>query len=511
MIGVSIVETSVGARGENGITQMEQTMTSCTPRGLLSVVIVVATAAISMAQISVVGQLQPSLTANYGDIWGDGDYAYLGTLGNEGVFIIDIADPTAPAVASQYFPSQGSRPQDIKVHNGIGYFAMDGGGGVEVVDLSDPANPAFLSNLNIGGIHNIFVTDDWLFTTSAGSTVRVYDATDPTDLQFVRQIVTGGTTHDMTVVGDRLYTSSFSQGTRVFDITDMSVDTPPVQLGLVSSGANSHSSWATDDGNVLVSAREIGNGEVTLFDISDPQNPSVLSQIFDSDFGAIAFSPHNPIIDGDTLYVSWYEAGLQVFDIADPANPVHLGGFDTSVNLGVYPFLGTDRILLSDIATGLTIVDVSSVVELLGDFDGDGSYACSDIDLLVEQLAMGSDDLTFDMTGDGELNSADLEAWLAVAGAANLDSGDAYLEGDANLDGTVNGLDFVIWSENRFSPTAAWCGGDFNADGVVDGLDFVRWNANKFASTQSVPEPSVCVLLLAFFASCAVRRRPGTP
>ena len=31
---------------------------------------------------------------------------------------------------------------------------------------------------------------------------------------------------------------------------------------------------------------------------------------------------------------------------------------------------------------------------------------------------------------------------------------------------------------------AAWSAGDFNADGFVDGLDFIIWNDNKFTSSD---------------------------
>jgi hypothetical protein len=72
-------------------------------------------------------------------------------------------------------------------------------------------------------------------------------------------------------------------------------------------------------------------------------------------------------------------------------------------------------------------------------------------------------------------------------------SGNPYLYGDANLDGFVDGSDFIDWNNNHFSSTAEWCAGDFNADGLVDGLDFIIWNDNRFTAAdgfQAVPEPT---------------------
>ena len=128
------------------------------------------------AQIELVGQLEPSSTAEYGDVWAEGDYAYLGTRGFEGVFIIDISDPSIPHVAANYLPSRGFAPQDVKVQNGLGFFAMNSGG-VDIVDLSDPTQPEFISHINTGA-HNVFIDNHLLYTTS-NSFTRVYDVSDP--------------------------------------------------------------------------------------------------------------------------------------------------------------------------------------------------------------------------------------------------------------------------------------------------------------------------------------------
>jgi hypothetical protein len=52
--------------------------------------------------------------------------------------------------------------------------------------------------------------------------------------------------------------------------------------------------------------------------------------------------------------------------------------------------------------------------------------------------------------------------------------------GDANGDGSVNGLDFGVWETNQFTTDTVWSTGDFNHDGVTDIRAFNMWNANKF-------------------------------
>ena len=117
-----------------------------------------------------------------------------------------------------------------------------------------------------------------------------------------------------------------------------------------------------------------------------------------------------------------------------------------------------------------------------------------DIDALVVEIAGGTNDPEFDLTGDGSVNEDDLAAWLVEGGANNPNEtgGNPFLPGDANLDGTVDGVDFLVWNSNKFTSNAAWCSADFTADGTVDGADFLVWNSNKFISSDAVnavPEP----------------------
>ena len=119
-----------------------------------------------------------------------------------------------------------------------------------------------------------------------------------------------------------------------------------------------------------------------------------------------------------------------------------------------------------------------------GDFNDDGLYDQLDIDLLVAQIASQGNALAFDMNGDNLVNLVDRDLWLSSGGAINLGPGRAYRLGDANLDGVVDGQDFIIWNSHKFTLMPAWSRGDFNADGVVDGADFIAWNAYQFTSSD---------------------------
>ncbi len=131
-------------------------------------------------------------------------------------------------------------------------------------------------------------------------------------------------------------------------------------------------------------------------------------------------------------------------------------------------------------------LDITAAPIVPGDFDGDQDLDLADIDALVAEIAAGTHNPAFDLNTDALVNLVDRDLWLALAGAANLPSGNPYRLGDDNLDGIVDGQDFIVWNANKFTAAAAWSKGDFNADGVVDGQDFITWNANKFTSADSL-------------------------
>jgi uncharacterized protein (TIGR03437 family) len=332
--------------------------------------------------LKLLGQLDPFEGGNrYADVWGEGNYAYLGSYNGSGVMIIDISNPGAPKLAGYYndAPETG-RFVDVVVINGIGYFACEvPGGGVRIVDVRDPAHPVLLSQIDTdkGGFHIVheqFVTPDGVLyeADSRTSVVKVFDVRNPRNPVFVRDIQTTDPQfiHAIVVVNGRLFTSGWGGRTDIFDVRNVLTQAPPL-LGSVNSDIRSHSCWPTSDGKVLASAREISNGDVRLFDISNPSNPVLLSSITAQSLGIQAYSPHNPYIIGNLLFVSWYQAGLVVIDITDPRQPRLTGSYDTysgSVTntfegcWGVYPFLGLDKVLLSDLDGGLFIVDATGAL-----------------------------------------------------------------------------------------------------------------------------------------------------
>ena len=171
-------------------------------------------------------------------------------------------------------------------------------------------------------------------------------------------------------------------------------------------------------------------------------------------------------------------------------------GYNNRINAEDLQFRYRDLSRPGRLAVG-SVVYVNEPPGVDGDFNNDGLWNCDDVNALSAAVAGGSTDLGFDMNGDGVVDLADItdpaNGWLAVGGANNptQTGGSAFLNGDGNLSGAVDGSDFGVWNSNKFTNSPAWCDGDFNASGGIDGSDFGVWNVNKFqtSAASAVPEP----------------------
>ena len=378
-----------------------------------------------------------STLVKFADIFAEGNTAVQGSYNCRGAFIYDITNPDAPVLASWYNPGGNLQFLEAIIINNRGYFGSGNGGGVHIVDLTNPYAPVLLGTVNssvgaFNSIHEMVVWGDYLienFNGLSNKTLKVINISNPAAPVFVRDIVPTDPqwVHAMHIRGNRMFTSGWGNGggrgrTEIYDITNIGTQAPQLlgfiqDLTSITAGNSMHSAWSSEDGNYLYSCRETnnGSGDLRTYDIHDPANPVLVNSLGMNALGLNAVTPHNPVVAGNFLYVAWYQAGLQVFDLTNPAQPKRVGQYDTyqqqfaptpeeklaagetgepwdifcgtnnlqnalpstyEGNWAVYPHLGQNRILTGDLRYGLQVLDATQVTAPLkntvSDFDGDG-------------------------------------------------------------------------------------------------------------------------------------------
>jgi choice-of-anchor B domain-containing protein len=354
----------------------------------------------NMTELSVhyPSNLTPGLSNQFNDVWGytapDGkEYAILGSLA--GTYFINVSDPNNPVEIS-YEPGSGSSTtwRDFKSSGHYVYGVADGSGqSLQIFDmqyLPDSVVKIYDKTEFSSSAHNIFINNDraYLIGNSSGS-LDILCIEDPENPVYIGGIGAGGNmpsntgAHDAFVRNDTVYFSGGNQGLYIIDAVD------PEQLDVIGTlqsypGAGyNHASWMSSDGDYLIMADETHGSPLKMVDIRDLSNLQAIST-----FTPLASSiAHNPFIKDCLAFISHYHMGLQVYDISDPLNPARTGFFDTDTlstpsggssgyasNWGVYPYLPSGNILVSDRTKGLYVLS----------YDGTQPACSGNFDRVVE-------------------------------------------------------------------------------------------------------------------------------
>lgn len=257
--------------------------------------------------------------------------------------------------------------RDFHDYEGYLYAVCDQGTStLQIIDLSGLPNSVevvYDSDEFVITAHNVFVdsaTSKLYLAGASNSALRLLSVENPTAPTYLYDFFQVDYVHDLFVRNDSAYLNCASQG---LVVVDFSGEFGPESLGSLTTypdqGYN-HSGWLSEDGNTYILADETDGMRMKVCDVSDLSDIQVLS-LFGSEESDNSVA-HNLQLINDTVYVSHYNDGLQVFDITNPEEPQRIAYYDTftgdesySFNgaWGVYAYLSSRRILISDRTSGL--------------------------------------------------------------------------------------------------------------------------------------------------------------
>lgn len=337
-----------------------------------------------------------NFAVKYNELWGftsnGKEYAVLGS--GMGTHIIDIEDPSnldEVAFIPGRFQGYYAIHRDYHDYKGYLYIVGDQSGQkpeetatLQIVDLRylpDSFSVVYDTSLYFSKAHNVFI-DSAKGSLYACSPVDAYGSrtslmkfsiANPENPQYISKIDENYNAHDAYARNDTVYMASEDFGFTIWDYTG---DEPELISQLIDyddQGYN-HSSWLTEDGKHLVMADETQGMRLKMVEIGDDMEMDVVD-LFAVDGHHEPTIPHNPIIRGDYAFVSYYFDGLVIFDISDPTDVQQINQYDSYLGndsigtfegaWGVYPFLRSGKLLLSDMDRGLLVFsyDLISLVE----------------------------------------------------------------------------------------------------------------------------------------------------
>jgi hypothetical protein len=239
-----------------------------------------------------------------------------------GIQLYDVSNPLDPKPIS-FFPIGGKGVHRTWFVDGRYVYVSGRPAGYRervfiIVDLADPARPREVGRWWLPGV--------W----EAGG--EVLPAGWPADLRY-------GMHHGL-VQGDRAYIGCLDAGIAILDITDRTRPRTVARLDWShEESRDSHTVLPLPERKLLIVSEEETREEsggvphrVRVIDVADETHPAEIGRfpIPEGDFSArgMRFGPHNlhenrpgSFRSDQTVYLTYFNAGLRVVDIADPRAP----------------------------------------------------------------------------------------------------------------------------------------------------------------------------------------------
>jgi hypothetical protein len=247
-----------------------------------------------------------------------GNYCYMIT--DYHLYVFDITIPSYTELAADMLPVSGFNLH-LAIHGNYA-FITNTDQGLQVVDISDPSNPSMVWS-NPPAYYSVLASEgNYLYIIDNQSQMNVFDISNP-----VLPVNVGSITFsfpfydisDMNADGGYVYiTTSLPGSLRIIDVTD------PTQPTQVSEFSQYVDLWGVDvsNGYAYTADQFAYPSRIIIFNVSDPLNPVITGSL---DYYSQPPSPWKAYIYGDVLFVGdIMEPYISLVDVSDPSNPTEI-------------------------------------------------------------------------------------------------------------------------------------------------------------------------------------------
>ncbi len=256
------------------------------------------------------------------------DSLVFAATGLGGLQVIDLAEPTQPAVIASY--DTGAYLEDLAVAGSVVYLAntpkWDGsnwvGASLQVVDVSDPRQLRLLGGYDTPGYeHGVAAAGGLVFVADGDGGLRVLEGANPAALREVGAYDTPGYALDVATDGKYAYVADFTEGVRVVDVGDPA---NPKEVGFVETPGKA--------GSVTLSGETVyvadGEGGLRVVEVGQPEGAREVGALqVEGDVRGVAAA--SAMGAAGVVYVADRQGGLRVVALSDPRAPAEVARFDT--------------------------------------------------------------------------------------------------------------------------------------------------------------------------------------
>jgi hypothetical protein len=232
-------------------------------------------------------------------LWIEEGVLYVAAI-EQGLLIVDISDPSDPAIVGRY----PGRVGDVFVYRGVAYISGFSAN-LRIVDVSNPESPSLVAEFGWSNANGAAAFGDYVYITDPSRGIVALDVSDPVNPTEVGVLFDSGGANRLEVSGDWLIAAMYSRGLRAYDLTN------PRSPRLRFSHADTGEAWDAAGDYPILCVADLQEG-VEVIDASAPYSAREIA-------ADVAVAPHAIEYEDGYIHLADQDEGYVLFRLVlDP-------------------------------------------------------------------------------------------------------------------------------------------------------------------------------------------------